>query len=79
MVEGDTCEECNKHYGNERIRSYVYKHNICALHVDTEWSENVIEALKFLKESGITAEEYAQVRLSCNREEEKLTNEIRKD
>jgi adenosylcobinamide amidohydrolase len=73
--EDDTCEECTNHFKIKRIRDYVYKHGLCTHHVNPDWSEDVIEALKILKKNGITREEYEGVRLSCNTERKETKND----
>jgi len=70
MSEKITCEECVELYNinSDKISDYVFRHGLCAVYVNPDWSEDIIEAIKLLKVHGITHQEYSQARLSCNKE-----------
>lgn len=72
MEKIQTCKDCMKILGIERS-DFVFNTNLCALHVQADWTEDIIKAISFLKQHKITSEQYDRVRISCK---EVLSNGI---
>lgn len=64
IPEIKTCRDCMKVLTMKRPEC-VFDTELCALHVEENWSEEIIKAIDILKRNKITAEQYAKTRISC--------------